>query len=277
MTPARYINVVRLREIATGKVFGIINTHTIAQASFDAQLTDPKRIPLPAASTSRCCTTRSRRLFATTEHVFAMGDLNVNYLADRVRQNEGLPTSALGDVVNFDMPLTGSRGATSLLDYGMTVKNDSGLPAGQLADRVRLQLRPRRGRLHLRHRRPVRHRGHLQPAHRHRHRAQRGRRPRGPRRRQRRARRPDPARRHPARRPRPDARPARRRRARRGHPGRPRRGLAGPTPSRRSRPPSGPTPCCRRGSRSASAAAWAAPARTRPTSCWSAAPAGPPR
>ena len=66
-------------------------------------------------------------LFATTEHVFAMGDLNVNYLADRVRQNEGLPTSALGDVVNFDMPLTGSRGATSLLDYGMTVKEDSGL------------------------------------------------------------------------------------------------------------------------------------------------------
>ncbi len=125
-TPARYINVVRLREIATGKVFGIINTHTIAQASFDAQLTDPKRIPylqlhikmLRDAITS---------LFGTTEHIFAMGDLNVNYLADRVRQNEGLPTRTLGDLVNFDMPLTGSRGATSLLDYGMTVKEDGGL------------------------------------------------------------------------------------------------------------------------------------------------------
>ena len=56
-----------------------------------------------------------------------MGDLNVNYLADRVRQNEGLPTRTLGDLVNFDMPLTGSRGATSLLDYGMTVKEDGGL------------------------------------------------------------------------------------------------------------------------------------------------------
>ena len=48
MTPARYINVVRLREIATGKVFGIINTHTIAQASFDAQLTRPQADPAPA-------------------------------------------------------------------------------------------------------------------------------------------------------------------------------------------------------------------------------------
>ncbi len=126
MTPARYINVVRLREIATGKVFGIINTHTIAQASFDAQLTDPKRIPL-LRQHLKLLHDAIVGLFATTEHVFAMGDLNVNYLADRVRQNAGLPTSALGDVVNFDMPLTGSRGATSLLDYGMTVKTDSGL------------------------------------------------------------------------------------------------------------------------------------------------------
>ena len=126
VTPARYINVVRLREIATGKVFGVINTHTIAQASFDAQLTDPKRIPL-LRQHLKLLHDEIVALFTTTEHVFAMGDLNVNYLADRVRQNEGLPTSALGDVVNFDMPLTGSRGATSLLDYGMTVKNDSGL------------------------------------------------------------------------------------------------------------------------------------------------------
>ncbi len=37
-------------------------------------------------------------------------------------------------------------------------------PAAEVADRVRLQLRPRRGRLRLRHRRPVRHRRRLQPA-----------------------------------------------------------------------------------------------------------------
>jgi len=125
VTPARYINVVRLREIATGKIFGVINTHTIAQASFDAQLSDPQRIPL-LRQHLKMLRDSIVSLFATTEHVFAMGDLNVNYLADRVRQNEGLPTSALGDVVNFDMPLTGSRGKTSLLDYGMTVKENGG-------------------------------------------------------------------------------------------------------------------------------------------------------
>ena len=125
VTPARYINIVRLRELATGKVFGVINTHTIAQASFDAQLSDPQRIPLLRAHL-KLLHDAIVGLFATTEHVFAMGDLNVNYLADRVRQNAGLPTSALGDVVNFDMPLTGSRGKTSLLDYGMTVKENGG-------------------------------------------------------------------------------------------------------------------------------------------------------
>lgn len=125
VTPARYINVVRLREIATGKVFGIINTHAIAQASFDAQLSDPQRIPL-LRQHLRMLRAAILGLFGTTEHVFAMGDLNVNYLADRVRQNAGLPTSALGDVVNFDMPLTGSRGKTSLLDYGMTVTANGG-------------------------------------------------------------------------------------------------------------------------------------------------------
>jgi hypothetical protein len=125
VTPARYINIVRLREIATGKVFGIINTHTIAQASFDAQLSDPLRIPL-LQQHLRMLHDAIAGLFSTTEYVFAMGDLNVNYLADRVRQNAGLPTKALGDLVNFDMPLTGSRGSTSLLDYGMTVKNDGG-------------------------------------------------------------------------------------------------------------------------------------------------------
>ncbi|SFI56385.1 hypothetical protein SAMN05216561_11045 [Nocardioides psychrotolerans] len=59
--------------------------------------------------------------------MFISGDLNVNYLADRRRQNPGLPTDRLGDLVNFDMPLTGSFNPTSLLDYGMSVKRNGGL------------------------------------------------------------------------------------------------------------------------------------------------------
>lgn len=125
VTPARFINVVQLRELATGKVFGIINTHTIAQASFDAQLSNTQRIPYLQLHMKVLHDTIAS-LFAQTGYVFAMGDMNVNYLADRVRQKPGLPTAALGDLVNFDMPLTGSRGATSLLDYGMTVKEGSG-------------------------------------------------------------------------------------------------------------------------------------------------------
>jgi endonuclease/exonuclease/phosphatase family metal-dependent hydrolase len=126
VTPSRWINVVRLRETATGKIFGIINTHAISQASRDAQASDMHRIP------------RLRRhlamlreemldLFATTEHLVAMGDLNVNYLADRRRQVAGLPTRAFGDIVDFDMPLEGSRGRRSLLDYTMSMKHGSGL------------------------------------------------------------------------------------------------------------------------------------------------------
>ncbi|MGZ6744295.1 MAG: hypothetical protein ACXVD0_00210 [Nocardioides sp.] len=126
MTPARYINVVRLREVATGKVFGFINTHTIAQASYDAQASDPKRIPL-LRKHLRMLRHEILALFAATEHVFVSGDLNVNYLADRRRRVPGLPTAELGDLVSFDMPLAGSRGPTSLLDYGMTVKNAGGL------------------------------------------------------------------------------------------------------------------------------------------------------
>ena len=126
VTPARFINVVRLREVATGKVFGFINTHTIAQASRDAQATDMHRIPRLRRHL-RMLRHEIIALFGSTEHVFASGDLNVNYLADRRRRVAGLPTRALGDLVSFDMPLTGSRGPTSLLDYGMTVKDSSGI------------------------------------------------------------------------------------------------------------------------------------------------------
>ncbi|MDN4174821.1 hypothetical protein QWY28_17800 [Nocardioides sp. SOB77] len=125
VTPARYINTVRLRELATGKVFGIINTHTIAQASRDAQLTNMKRIPR-LRKHLRMLRNEIRRLSQSTEHVFATGDLNVNYLADRRRRLAGLPTDALGGLVSFDMPLTGSRGPGSLLDYAMTLRQGSG-------------------------------------------------------------------------------------------------------------------------------------------------------
>ena len=130
VTPSRYINVVRLREIATGKVFGFINTHTIAQASRDAQASNMHRIPR-LRKHLRMLRQQILALFASTEHVFVSGDLNVNYLADRRRQVAGLPTDALGDLVSFDMPLEGSRGSTSLLDYGMTVKDDGGLRLAQ--------------------------------------------------------------------------------------------------------------------------------------------------
>ncbi len=125
VTPARYINTVRLRELTTGKVFGFINTHTIAQASRDAQLSNMNRIPR-LRKHLRMLRAEIKRLAGTTEHVFAAGDLNVNYLADRRRRLPGLPTDALGDLVNFDMALTGSRGTTSLLDYAMTLRKGSG-------------------------------------------------------------------------------------------------------------------------------------------------------
>ncbi|MDP2773215.1 MAG: hypothetical protein Q8O61_06625 [Nocardioides sp.] len=126
VTPSRYINSVRLREIATGKVFGYINTHVISGASRDAQLSNMNRIPR-LRKHLRMLRTEIIGLFRQTEHVFVSGDLNVNYLADRRRQNPGLPTDALGDLVNFDMPLTGSFNPTSLLDYGLSVKRNGGL------------------------------------------------------------------------------------------------------------------------------------------------------
>ncbi|MFA6300634.1 MAG: hypothetical protein WC642_15805, partial [Nocardioides sp.] len=126
VTPSRYINSVRLREIATGKVFGYINTHVISGASRDAQLSNMNRIPR-LRKHLKMLRAEILGLFRQTEHVFVSGDLNVNYLADRRRQNAGLPTDALGDLVNFDMPLTGSFNPTSLLDYGLSVKRNGGL------------------------------------------------------------------------------------------------------------------------------------------------------
>ncbi len=126
VTPSRYINSVRLRELSTGKVFGFINTHVISGASRDAQLSNMKRIPRLRLHLEML-RGEIKRLFNETEHVFVSGDLNVNYLADRRRRNPGLPTARLGDLVNFDMPNEGSFNPTSLLDYGMTVKDNGGL------------------------------------------------------------------------------------------------------------------------------------------------------
>lgn len=126
VTPSRYINSVRLREISTGKVFGYINTHVISGASRDAQLSNMNRIPR-LRKHLKMLRAEILALFRQTEHVFVSGDLNVNYLADRRRQNPGLPTDALGDLVNFDMPMTGSFNPTSLLDYGLSIKRNGGL------------------------------------------------------------------------------------------------------------------------------------------------------
>lgn len=124
--PGRFINTVKLRELATGKVYGFINTHLVANSSRDAQLTDMTKIPL-LRNHLQLLRGEILSLFNSTEFVFVSGDFNVNYLADRTRRNPGLPTDALGDLVNFDMPLTGSRGPGSLLDYGLSVKNNGGL------------------------------------------------------------------------------------------------------------------------------------------------------
>lgn len=124
--PGRFINSVKLRELATGKIFGFINTHLIANSSFDAQLSDMTKIPL-LRNHLQLLRGEILSMFNSTEFVFISGDFNVNYLADRNRRNPGLPTSALGDIVNFDMPLTGSRGPGSLIDYGLSVKNSGGL------------------------------------------------------------------------------------------------------------------------------------------------------
>ena len=126
VTPARYVNAVRLRDRTSGNVLGFVNTHTIARASYDARPTDPTRVPRLRRHLAMLRSVISST-FATTENVVAVGDLNINYLADRRRRVAGFPTRALGDLVDFDMPLRGSRGPTSLLDYVMTVRDAAGL------------------------------------------------------------------------------------------------------------------------------------------------------
>jgi hypothetical protein len=126
VTPARFIDRVRLRDLQTGKIFGVINTHAISEGSFGAQATSKHRDPRLRKHILALRDTM-QLMFRRTENTVAMGDLNINYLADRRRKVAGFPTAVLGKLVSFDMPLAGSRGRTSLMDYLMTMKNGSGL------------------------------------------------------------------------------------------------------------------------------------------------------
>lgn len=121
--PSRWINVVRLRENHSGRILGVINTHAIARASHDARPHDrhgdASRIGYLRLHLAKLRET-ILALQQETPWVVAMGDLNVNFLADQRRQVAGLPTEALGPYVSFNMPNEGSRGLKSLLDYQMT-------------------------------------------------------------------------------------------------------------------------------------------------------------
>jgi hypothetical protein len=129
VTPARFINTVVLRQNSTDRLIAVINTHTLNKAApeggrYTNSRTDRLKLHLAKL--------RNEILYAqqTTPYVVATGDLNVNYLRDRVIKAPGLPTSALGPVVNFDMPIGSTWNAgTSELDYVMTPKRIDGLDA----------------------------------------------------------------------------------------------------------------------------------------------------
>lgn len=129
VTPSRWINIARLREIKTGKVFVLINAHTIAKASFDAQPHDRHGNTYRVARLRKHLAMLREAILdmhGISEHVVAVGDLNVNFLADQRRRVAGFPTKVLGPVVTFNMPNTGSHGRNSLLDYNMSVKRNLG-------------------------------------------------------------------------------------------------------------------------------------------------------
>lgn len=121
--PSRWINVVRLKEKHSGRVLGVINTHTIARASHDARPHDRNGDASRIGFLRRHLVKLRETMLALqqeTPWVIAIGDLNVNFLADQRRQVAGLPTAALGPYVSFNMPNEGSRGLKSLLDYQIT-------------------------------------------------------------------------------------------------------------------------------------------------------------
>jgi hypothetical protein len=129
VTPARFINTVILRENATDRLIAVINTHTLNKGAPEGgRYTNSRtaRLRLHIAKLRD----EILRAQQTTPYVIATGDLNVNYLRDRNIKAPGLPTSTLGPIVNFDMPLGSTWNAgTSLLDYVMTPKREDGLQA----------------------------------------------------------------------------------------------------------------------------------------------------
>jgi hypothetical protein len=129
VTPARYINTVILRQNSTDRLVAIINTHTLNKGAPEGGRYTNSRTDRLKTHLAKL---RSEILLAqqTTPYVIASGDLNVNYLRDRVLKAPGLPTDVLGPVVNFDMPIGSTWNAgTSELDYVMTPKRSDGLQA----------------------------------------------------------------------------------------------------------------------------------------------------
>ena len=121
VTPARHINVVRLRHRATGTVISRINTqivhhievagHPRVYRGAEAQRYDEQ---LARAQKHIALLRETIRRYGEKGPVVFGGDLNVDYLAeDRLRPDRRtpwFPLTALGSVVTFDMPGVGTHG-----------------------------------------------------------------------------------------------------------------------------------------------------------------------
>ncbi|MFN8107789.1 MAG: hypothetical protein U0R21_08385 [Nocardioidaceae bacterium] len=132
VSPARYINSVRLTDNISGRVIGFINSHAIAMGSFDAQYggkddtydKDPNK--LDTYNTTyllehfRVIAAEIAQMKTHTSSFAVTGDFNVNFIADQRRRLPGFPTAMFGATMNFDMPVAQAGG--SLLDYVMTLK-----------------------------------------------------------------------------------------------------------------------------------------------------------
>lgn len=132
VSPARYVNSVRLTDHQSGRVIGFINSHAIAMGSFDAQYggkddtydKDPSK--LDTYNTTyllehfRVIAAEIAQMKTHTSSFAVTGDFNVNFIADQRRRLPGYPTAMFGASMNFDMPV--AQAGRSLLDYVMTLK-----------------------------------------------------------------------------------------------------------------------------------------------------------
>lgn len=126
ITPARYVNTVVLKQISSGRLVAIVNTHTINKGAPDGGLKQNNR----TARLQTCLQVLHDQILDAeriTPYVVATGDLNTNYMRDRRIQAPGLPTSELGPIINFDMPIGPTWGGTTELDYVMSPKLDNSL------------------------------------------------------------------------------------------------------------------------------------------------------